>query len=225
MISGARRFFTKALAPTVVSRRDNLVMTVLDQNYRFQEAKDLLTDLFANKNPWYAGKVSPERDWKPVVSQIVDVSLPEKISFIITDQDNGRLVHAMVSHDLCTKVDTSNMSFTPYRQACLTLLKSLSQPFRQEHEHKGPGHALYMDLGATTEGYERKGIQTWSIEKTLETAKEKGYSVAAMIATNPINRRTGERVGFQVINEIETNEVDPQHFVQKHVITFMTYKL
>jgi GNAT superfamily N-acetyltransferase len=218
----ALRFYSRNRNRVVIARKGDLTLSLLEEQYYKQEAKDLLTHSFAVKNPLNAGKVL-EQDWQPYVSQLVDMSIPEQISFVVTDDVKDRLAHAMVSHDLCNKVDVTNMNFSQYRVESMKLLRALSGKWKDENEKNGPGRALYMDLGATHEDYYRQGIQPWTIQTTLERAREHGYKVAAMQTTNPTNHRIGERLGFEIVNQIQAAEFNP--LFSPLLVTLWVYKL
>lgn len=213
------------LFSTIIHTKNEFTLSHVDKS-QVQDVIDLIAFSFARKNALY-DKVSLEIDMQPYVQAVVHQSLPEKFCYAITDNHNSRVVHAMISHDMCTKVDTSQMNFTPYRRKIMASLPIIRDKFNKEFDKVVPGQVLYMDLGATTEEYIGKGLQPWSIDTTLKMAKERGYEIACMTTTNPINRRTGLKMGFTLSDEMDISKYDPETFgfLGSYMVSFMYIRL
>ncbi|KAL0479234.1 hypothetical protein AKO1_008048 [Acrasis kona] len=149
----------------------------------------------------------------PYVKKVIETVVGEQMSFVITPKNNdNEVAHAMISHDLQTKIDFSNLQFSEYRKTVMATVSTLYNKFKSEHGHEGFGNILYMSLGSTADGHHSQGLQTWSIQETIERAKDRGYQMAAMTTTNPVNSRTAVKLGFEEYDRVDVVKINPSTF-------------
>lgn len=167
----------------------------------YAEAVEVLTESFCHNDPIELALGIQPDEFRVMIRAELDAVPPDDMSMLVRDADTGRMLAIMLAYDATTEAVDSGSSASPKFRPIAEISREVHGRYFAARTVVPGSHLYLFALGVLPEMAGR-GIGTRLTGAVLERARDRGYSAAFSMATNPASSRILKWFGFDVIETI-----------------------